>query len=246
MNAANLDHRLQAARYGHGLDVARLFQSILPGAVLVRGGQIDVPLGPLFPVEQQAMRSAGAKRRLEFTAGRHYARTALQAFGAEPGPIAVASDRCPIWPSAIVGSITHTDRYAAAALASTGEFDAIGIDLEHLVPLTSQMADLVTTDTERQTWTKRAWRPELRNELALLTFSAKEAAYKAYYPLRRRMLNFKDIEVNYSDHEDRFSISASETLEDDPLLRTIEGRFVVTEHFVATSALLSTRPRRRE
>jgi 4'-phosphopantetheinyl transferase EntD len=214
--------------------------------VVARGGQINVPLAPLFPVEQQAMRSAGAKRRLEFAAGRHYARTALQAFGAELGPIAVSPDRCPIWPSGIVGSITHTDHYAAAALASTSEFHAIGIDLEHLVPLTSQMVDLVTTDTERQSWTKRAWRPELQNQLALLTFSAKEAAFKAYYPLRRRTLNFNDIQIHYSNHEDGFSISARKIPEDDPLLRTIEGRFVVTEHFVATSALLSTRPRGRE
>lgn len=214
--------------------------------MVARGGQIHVPLAPLLPVEEQAMRSAGAKRRLEFTAGRHYARTALQALGAELSPIAVSSDRCPIWPRGIVGSITHTDHYAAAALAKASEFDGIGIDLEHLVSLTSQMVDLVTTDTERQSWTKRAWRPELRNELALLTFSAKEAAFKAYYPLCRRMLKFKDIEIHYSSHEDGFSITTSRTLEDDPLLQTIEGRFVVTEHFVATSALLSTRPRGRE
>jgi 4'-phosphopantetheinyl transferase EntD len=223
----------------HSLDVVRLFQSILPGAVLVRGGQVNVPMAPLFPVEQQAMRSAGSKRRLEFTAGRHYARAALQALGGEFSPIAVSFDRCPIWPGGIVGSITHTDHYAAAALAKSNDFQAIGIDLENSVPLTSQMINLITTETERQTWTKQAWRPELRNEFALLTFSAKESVFKAYYPLCRKMLRFNDIQIHYSSH-DRFTISTTRILEDDPLLQTIEGRFVATEHFVATSALLST------
>jgi 4'-phosphopantetheinyl transferase EntD len=76
----------------------------------------------------QALRHAIQKRQREFLAGRWCAKQALQCLGAGSTDVAMAEDRAPIWPDGVVGSITHTGDFAAAAVAWAADIAALGID----------------------------------------------------------------------------------------------------------------------
>lgn len=157
-------------------------------------GDVDVEL---FPQEAQAVARAVEKRRREFTTARWCARQALAALGYPPAPVLPGERGCPIWPDGVVGSLTHCDGYRAAAVCPSTAWHAIGIDAEPHDRLPADVTELVV-------------RPEERDRLAELTaadasvcwdrllFSAKEAVYKAWYPLARRWLDFQDASLTFS------------------------------------------------
>ena len=78
------------------------------------------------------LRRAVSRRVAEFHAGRFCAATALRALEVD-GAVATGADRAPIWPAGVVGSITHTNRFAAAAVALDTRARAIGLDTEHVL-----------------------------------------------------------------------------------------------------------------
>src|SRR5689334_11846907 len=108
-----------------------MLAGILPKDVAsaeVFGGQCDD--GELFPEEAALVAGAAAKRRRESTGARVGARLALARAGVQPAPIMPSPSGAPLWPSGIVGSITHCDGYRAAAIGRADAFAAIGIDAE--------------------------------------------------------------------------------------------------------------------
>ena len=76
-----------------------------------------------------------------------------------------------------------------AAVGRQRDIGSVGIDVEPAVPLPPDMLELIATPNERR---KIADDP-LRGKLL---FAAKEAVYKAVYPLERVFLEFRDIEVD--------------------------------------------------
>jgi 4'-phosphopantetheinyl transferase EntD len=76
----------------------------------------------------QALRHATQKRQREFLAGRWCAKQALQGLGAGSTHVAMAGDRAPIWPDGVVGSITDTGDFAAAAVAWAADVAGLGIE----------------------------------------------------------------------------------------------------------------------
>ena len=95
----------------------------------------------------------------------------------------------PIWPAGIAGSIAHDDTIAVAAVGRKRDVGSVGIDIEPAVLLPPDMLELIATPQELH---KIADDP-LRGKLL---FAAKEAVYKAVYPLDRVFLEFRDIEVD--------------------------------------------------
>jgi len=89
----------------------------------------------LLPAEEAAVAAAGAKRRTEFAAVRACARRALTNAGLPAGPIPRSQSGAPIWPSGVVGSMTHCKGYRACAIGRAEAFGAIGIDAEPHEPL---------------------------------------------------------------------------------------------------------------
>src|ERR1700738_5557121 len=81
----------------------------------------------------QALRHATQKRQREFLAGRRCAKQALQGLGAGSTHVAMAEDRAPIRPGGVVGSITHTGDFAAAAVAWAADIAGLGIDSEQII-----------------------------------------------------------------------------------------------------------------
>jgi enterobactin synthetase component D len=148
----------------------------------------------LLPEEARHVEKAVDKRRREFAAGRRCARLALARLGVTPGPILPGEDRTPRWPSAIVGSITHSGAYCAAAVGWMAQFRGIGIDAEQLGAVDSSLWPAVCTADELA-WLLAQPAAE-RSALATKFFCAKEAFYKCQYTVTGRWLDFHDVAVN--------------------------------------------------
>jgi len=167
---------------------------IVPPSVVVEEVFGDLPDVTLFPAEQAVIAAAVGKRRQEFTTARGLARAALARIGIPPAPILPGLRGAPQWPDGVVGSITHCDGYRAAAVARSRDVLTVGIDAEPDTPVPGDVLSLVALDAERAMvrdltaahpgpcWDK-------------LLFSAKEAVYKAWFPLTRAWLDFGEAHI---------------------------------------------------
>lgn len=167
-----------------------MFTALLPEGFVASEAWGDVA-APLYAVEQEAVRGAVAARRAEFATGRHCARAALRALGVPAGPLPVGTDRAPVWPAGVLGSLTHCVGYRAAAVGRAGGVvQALGIDAEPNGPLPEDVRDLVLTPGEADGGSRvgMAWRDRL-------VFSAKESLFKAWWSHERRWLDFGDARV---------------------------------------------------
>jgi len=143
----------------------------------------------VFPAEQELLRNAVPKRRLEFTTGRACARQALAVLGVPPAPLLSGPRGEPRWPAGVVGSITHCSGYRAAAVAASARAAAIGIDAEPDDPLPDGVLDAIAVPEELPMLRRlTAVRPDI--SWGRLLFSAKESVFKAWYPLTGRSLGF--------------------------------------------------------
>lgn len=172
-----------------------LIAEILPAAVVAEEAFADPPGATLFPEEEALLTRAVPKRRHEFTTARHCARAALRRLGVPPGPILPGERGAPQWPAGVVGSMTHCAGYRAAALARRTDVASVGIDAEPHEPLPDGVLGAVTSDGERAMLARlAAAAPEVSWDR--LVFCAKEAVYKAWYPLTGRWLDFAEAEVD--------------------------------------------------
>jgi 4'-phosphopantetheinyl transferase EntD len=147
---------------------------------------------PIAP-EEAALASPRAveKRRRELHAGRVAAHRALARAGAAraEAPILKGPRGEPLWPAGWVGAITHSDRLAAALVAPRAVTPGVGLDVEQLDrEVTPEVVELVTRASER------AWIGGDRARF-LAVWSAKEAIFKATYPLAGVFLDFVDAEL---------------------------------------------------
>ncbi|MFR0359565.1 4'-phosphopantetheinyl transferase family protein [Streptomyces sediminimaris] len=149
----------------------------------------DIDDAPLYPQEAALVARAVDGRRREFATGRACARRALGRLGLPPGPILSQERGAPSWPDGVVGSLTHCEGYRAAALGLRRDVRAIGIDAEPDAPLPAGVLEVIALDEEAaMVRALAAARPGPSWDRLL--FSAKEAVYKAWFPLTRRPLDF--------------------------------------------------------
>lgn len=185
---------------------------------------------------------ASAKRQHDFILGRLAARRALRGLGLCPPSIPIGAWRQPVWPSGIVGSISHSSGVGLAVAACTSDFHGIGIDIEARDRMLSPgVARRVLTKAER-------WALDEPNaqQWPLILFCAKEAAYKAIFQTCSARLEFQDIAfrragggiligtvdcANGSPQRD----GSAEILpcgEEEYFATLIWARFMLTSHFV--------------
>jgi 4'-phosphopantetheinyl transferase EntD len=158
----------------------------------------------LFPEEQALVARATAKRRQEFAAGRECARSALAALGVAATPILRGYRGAPQWPDGIVGSITHCAGYCAAAVARAEDLVTIGLDAEPNAALPGGVLELISQPAERARLRQLAAASPGTGWDRLL-FCAKEAVYKAWFPLTGRWLGFADADITISATDGTFS-----------------------------------------
>lgn len=175
---------------------AAAFARLLPDFVASAEARASSVEAELFPEEERFLARASARRRREFASGRACARAALGSLGHAPCAIAVGARGEPLWPRGFLGSITHRAGRYAAAVARSSDVAALGIDAEPNAPLAPRVLARLANEAEREMLAQEALRGE-EPEICLdrLLFSAKEAAYKAWFALRGEPVALEDIEV---------------------------------------------------
>jgi len=191
-------------------DLAALFSDAvafeLAGPDLEAGGDEG-----LWPEEEAQVTRAVAARRLQFAAGRRCARAGLVALGLPAGPIPAGPQRAPRWPLGTAGSISHTTGYAVAVVRRTITGPAgpggpvpdrisIGIDAEQLGRVGDHLYARLFTPVE-EAWLARLPGPR-RDAAATAVFGAKEAFYKAQFPLTGAWVGFHDVRSHPVENPD--------------------------------------------
>lgn len=180
-----------------------MIERILPAGVACAEAFDDAPDAMLFPEEKALVASAAAKRRREFATARGCARSALAALGVAPAPILRGERGAPQWPRGIVGSITHCVGYRAAAVAWDHDMLTIGLDAEPDDMLPAAVLEAISLPGERRRLLDLAVAaPGICWDRLL--FSTKESVYKAWFPLARRWLGFKDVDITISPADGTF------------------------------------------
>src|ERR687893_269172 len=180
-------------RFGNAGRVS-LIATLVPGSASAKVFS-DVPESTMFSDEAAAVASAGAERRREFGTVRWCARKALRQLGVPAAPILPDGNRAPRWPIGVVGSMTHCAGYRAAVVAGSGELRGVGIDAEPHAALPADVRDFVLRDEERKRLLALAGADPGRH-WDRIVFCAKEAVYKAWFPLTGQWLDFDDVSVS--------------------------------------------------
>ena len=163
-------------------DLASL--GIIVGHRLIRDGDECA----LLPEEASAFAGSVIERRRASGAARIVARELLAQVGC-PGATALPKSGAPIWPAGIIGSLAHDSRFAIAAVGQRDAVAALGVDIEPAKDLPFEL-DLIATPRERLAAISSRYGGRL-------LFTAKEAVYKAVYPLDKMFLEHHDVEIDF-------------------------------------------------
>ncbi len=167
-------------------------RSLAPRGILV-GHRLIVPgdeLG-LLPEEAAAIPSRVAEVRRASGAVRIVARGLLARIGHPDCALPTRVMEGPRWPAGVIGSLAHDAHVAIAAVGTRRDARAVGIDIEPPEILPPETLELVATPEERRRIADDPWRGRL-------LFAAKEAVYKAVYPLDGVFLEHHDIVVDFA------------------------------------------------
>jgi enterobactin synthetase component D len=192
-----------------------------------------------------SMHRAVLKRRVEYCAGRHCVDVALRACSPRHAGVAVPSGSHgePLWPTGIVGAITHAHGFASVALARTEDARSVGLDAE------LAMDDRVAGDVlehiaspEEIADVARTTRWSTAVSLSLV-FSAKETIFKCLHREVGRYFDFRD--VRFGDVDLGRGVFAAHLVVDLTAFLTagtrLEGRFERSERWVYTGMVLGPR-----
>jgi len=209
-------------------ELAKLF----PAHVVVETGVPGELPGDLLAEEAACVERAVKKRRDEFAAGRLLARRALERLDQPTTPLLPAEDRSPIWPSGIVGTISHTRGLCAVALARSSASRCLGLDIEDGSPLKDELVERIATPRELEWIRSSATSAAERGRLGKLIFSAKEAFYKCQYPLTKRFLEFEDVELSLDLEARTFTAKVRPDKAKLPSELRLDARFLLLDDFV--------------
>lgn len=197
-----------------------------PEGMCIVAGRIQNHLSELFPAETEAVTAAIEKRQWEFATGRSLARRAMSELDLPRQAVGRGEDREPLWPQGCTGSITHAEGMAIAAVAKAEVLSSLGIDLEGADRITADLFDKLFTAGEQRKL--RTGDPRLGG----LMFSAKEAGYKATFPLAGRFIGFKEAEIDIDWAAGRFAFRYLGDHAPNRVMETGEGYFLFCERYV--------------
>lgn len=181
---------------------------------------ISAPAPPLLRAEREAMARAVPKRVHEFALGRAALRQAIAEAGhnlSPDAPIAMRPDRRPDLPAGIRASLSHSDQFCIAIAAPIGGPHP-GVDIE---PMDEGRAPEALRQVVEPARSRGAELPPL------LVFSAKEAMFKAQYPLTGQMLDFSDLAMVFAGPRCRARVKGG---------RMLSGRWAICGgHYLSIS-----------
>lgn len=145
---------------------------------------------------------ARVERKNEYLCGRVLAQAVLnQHFGLNQ-PITSMHEHLPIWPTHVLGSISHSQNKLIVALSNSALY--LGIDIEHWVTseFAQESAHLILTPSEFDLWKSKACDFFDFASYVSLIFSIKESLYKAVYPTAKQYIDFLEasiIDINFEN-----------------------------------------------
>jgi 4'-phosphopantetheinyl transferase EntD len=217
-----------------------LLSGVLPSTVAAAEMYDDPSDLVPFPEEELLVARSVAKRRNEFVTVRYCARQALGELGLPPVPILKGDKGEPCWPDGVVGSLTHCEGFRGAVVGRRSEVRSVGIDAEPHGVLPKGVLDAISLPAERVELTGLP--ANLHWDRIL--FCAKEATYKAWFPLTHRWLGFEDAHITFtvdgSGAAGAFSsvILIDPAAESGPPLASLAGRWSVGDGLVLTAIVL--------
>lgn len=152
----------------------------------------------LHPLEQSLVSQSVDSRKAEFGDARWCAHQALRDAGyAGPEPILRGVKGMPLWPEGFTGSMTHTTGFRAAVAAPEGHIRSVGLDAEPAEPLPEGVLQMIARSGEIPQLERM--KQQGIHIADRLLFCAKEATYKAWFPLTHRWLGFEQAEIDIRD-----------------------------------------------
>ena len=95
------------------------------------------------------------------------------------------TDRSPAWPKGIVGSISHSNMWAGAAIAPSTLLRGVGIDFETVGRVDKEVAAIIANPYDLMAC------PNLtQSEFWTLLVSAKESLFKSLFPIHQKFFYF--------------------------------------------------------
>lgn len=175
----------------HAHTVVETLEGLLPEAVIA-GGSFGLDLRHPIQVprnERQAVFQEAQTRAINDCVRELCNRAGLP----ESTQVGKGSGGERLWPTGFVGSLTHKGTVVLGALAAKSVLCALGIDIEFI------------DSTELGSIEKNvAWEgipPGTgQSQGVLLALSAKEAVFKAQYPLTRKLLSYSDVTLKWTSH----------------------------------------------
>lgn len=156
---------------------------------------------PLAEEEKLCADWRSEARRELFRAGRTAVHEALQGLGLDRGtPVLRGPQGEPVWPEGAAVSISNTTGMAVAAACCIPQFRSIGVDIElRRRPVRLELKHHLCLPSEFE-------RLHSCGMSLLLLFSAKEALYKALYPICRRLIGFKEMELRWDAGDEAWRV----------------------------------------
>jgi len=166
-----------------------LFDGEVAAAELKGNGDVAA----LQPEERTGQERWAPKRVSQYAAGRQCAHLAMAQLGVPVQPLVAQKDRRPSWPEGVVGSISHCNGFACAAVARQSVLRSVGVDAEVADVVDEALWPRIFTEEERA-WIELQSSAD-RRSWATIFFSAKESFYKCQFPVQGKWLEFHDARV---------------------------------------------------
>jgi enterobactin synthetase component D len=211
------------------VEVERLLCGWFPANTFVKAA----PIGdrPIHPEEAALMANAVEHRRLEFATGRWLAREGLRHFGLPDAPIPMQRLRNPMWPSSVLGAISHDGDLCAAAILYNTPFvvRGIGFDLISLAQRTGRMEELApmfVVDAAELACVVKLCTAADSN---MLLFSLKESIIKAMTFRLDRFIDMRELAIR---HTDGFDIHFEGSVTRAELFAAVTDQYLLTAAIV--------------
>ncbi len=183
--------------------IGKRLKELMPSQVASQVVEVSKNIDGLLPEERQQSASYGDKRLLEFATTRVLLRNLMKDLGLKAQPVLSGKNREPLWPNDVVGSISHSGGVVMATLSESCHHRALGIDLEMRKGLDRKLFEKILLPEEEALLF--GIEETEKSRLALLFFSAKEAFYKAQFPMTGLFLGFHALQLSLPDSDSNLS-----------------------------------------